>query len=46
MEAGAHEQGSPAGNNKIIKLEIQQEMLDLIGWNMLASWKLKKKYQQ
>lgn len=37
MIKGSREHGTP-NNEDEIKLEIEQEMLDLVGWNLVKMW--------
>ena len=42
MIAGAREHGKPLTDREQIAKEIQQELLDLIGWNMVELWREEK----
>lgn len=44
MKKAGKEYGDPQSDFGKIKTEIENEMLDLIGWNMIYAWKLKKDY--
>lgn len=43
MELGAIHHGEPEKELKLLHEEINEELLDLIGWNMLILWSLNKK---
>lgn len=43
MEKGVLEHGKPSHSQAEVHEELQQEFLDLIGWNMVRLWNLRKR---